>query len=194
MGSSMGFKSDLTETINDWKNTNPILNIFNILGIFGAVSSITSISETIIKWKGLLRDFVSLYQIYFRDPITELLTHINVHLAKDMADFLIVMGVVNLAWFRAMYKGTDWSDRGERLGTRNATIFTASVYIIAPFYLSNSKDNISTTDLVCLILFWTAFPLIGKSNREFYRNYVTYLGIVATILVTIVAINTGIQG
>lgn len=190
----MGLKSDLAEAMQDWKSTNPVFSVFNILSIFGAVSAITSISETIIKWKGLFKDFLSVYQTYFRDPITELLTHINVHLAKDMVDFLIVMGIVNLAWFRAMYKGTDWNDRGERLGTRNATIFTATVYFIAPFYLSNSKDNISTTDLIFLILLWTALPLLGKSNRKFYRNYATYLGTVVAIVAILVAVNTGIQG
>lgn len=190
----MGFKSDLTEAVQDWKNTNPISIIFSMLGIFGAVSAITSISEVIIKWKGLLKDFISIYQKYFRDPITELLTHINIHLTKDITDFLIVMGVVNLAWFRAMYKGTDWNNRGERLGTINATLFTASVYVIAPFYLSNSKYDISISDLVCLILFWAACPLVAKSNRKFYKNYVTYLGIVATTVAILVAINTGIQG
>ncbi len=190
----MGFKSDLTEATQDWKNTNPIVVIFNMLGIFGAISAIASISETIIKWKGLLKDFISAYQAYFRNPITELLTHINVHLTKEMADFLIVMGVILLTWFKAMYKGTDWADKGERLGTINATIFTASVYIIAPFYLSNSKDDINTTDLVLLTLFWIAAPLIGKSNRKFYKNYLTYLAIVAATVAILVAINTGIQG
>lgn len=101
----MGLKGDISEVIATWSNSSWWMRAWLVLSAYLAVSSIASLSETFVKWKGFILDGVLFYQRNVRFPIRNLLTPLlaplNLHLSVSAHDAVVMATVVNLSFMRA---------------------------------------------------------------------------------------------
>ena len=87
----MGSPKDKWETYKKtWKEAPLSLNIWICISSFLGISSVTSISEKIIDWRGFIRDGLDLYQEYIRNPIAELLSSFGLVFAENAIDYLLL--------------------------------------------------------------------------------------------------------
>ncbi|CAI2797333.1 MULTISPECIES: hypothetical protein [Pseudomonas] len=187
----MSLKEDWDEMLSHMKTGNSLFKVYSVIPIIAMVNSLASLSDGIVKWRGIFRDTLSVYQLWIRDPVTELFSLADIHLTKSSMDFLLSMLIILACWFRSMIAGTDWTNKAEAAGTRAAIAFTACVLLIAPFYLNNSQQTLSTTEMLFMAAFWAFAPLIG-SNRKFFKHYFILLGTSATCIVVLAMINIGL--
>lgn len=187
----MGFKSDLDEAVESWKKSNYIVKTLSIVSLCSSVTALASLSDGIVKWRGVFRETVILYQNWVSGPLQNMFSIFGIHLTKNLIDFLTVMLLINICWFRSMIVGTDWSDRAEKAGTLAAIAFNAIIFVVAPFYLSGSQQKVTANTLLGLTAMWCLVPLIG-SNRQFLPRYLSYLGLIFIAVAVLTGINSGL--
>ena len=187
----MGIKSDFDEAIEQFKNGSLIWKIISIVSVITSLSSIASLSENIIKWKGLIKDSLNFYHTLVNEPLHNGTQYFNLNLSNDIIDLLILMLMLNISWFYSMIKGTNWNNKAEKVGTLIAILFNVTILIVSPFYL-NGDETKATWEIVTIILFiFGILPLFG-SNRQFAFQHYKQITIVLVVFIIITAINKGL--
>jgi hypothetical protein len=69
----MGLRGDLHEVTSVWKHSSWRVKAYLALSAFLASGSIASLSDTVFRWKGFIRDALSFYQTYISDQLLRLL-------------------------------------------------------------------------------------------------------------------------
>ncbi len=86
----MGLKADIAEVTDSWRSSSPLIKAWLVLSFFLAISSIASISEAIVKWRGFFADSVSTYRIVIRDPLVAVLVSIGFPQIPALVDASVV--------------------------------------------------------------------------------------------------------
>ena len=67
----MGFKSDYEEMTSSFEKMGGLGKLFIGVSFFITVSSVTSLSEVVFKWKGFILEALKSYQKYFVETLKE---------------------------------------------------------------------------------------------------------------------------
>lgn len=88
----MGLKGDLQEVATVWKQSSWRVRAYLALSAFLASGSIASLSETVFRWKGFVRDALSFYQAYVSDQLLRVLQFVfaTVHVPEGVSHLLIL--------------------------------------------------------------------------------------------------------
>jgi hypothetical protein len=127
----MGLKGDLQEITSAWGKASWRLKAFFIFSIFLASNSVATLSDTIFRWKGFVKDAVSFYQEYVAGPL--------VSLAKlALPDLHIPPGMPHLFILSALYLGANIrvaafslpASRSKRLASRATSSYLGAMIAI----------------------------------------------------------------
>ena len=101
----MSLFSDLNSDLRkEWRTAGPGKKILLSLSVLMTVSSLTSISDVVFRWRGFIADGVGLYHEYVREPLREVLSDpFSIDLSTGLADLLVLtlIGVVAHAKYAA---------------------------------------------------------------------------------------------
>jgi hypothetical protein len=70
---SMGLKGDLQEVATVWEKSSWRVKTYLLLSAFLASGSIASLSDTVFRWRGFIRDALFFYQTYVSDQLLRVL-------------------------------------------------------------------------------------------------------------------------
>ncbi len=100
----MALFSDLKELKQEWKESSPAKKGLIILVLFLTTSSLTSLSDTVFKWKGFILEGMEFYRASISSPLLELFSYMNLKLTEQLADFLIVYSLSVSGFLRLVLK------------------------------------------------------------------------------------------
>ena len=88
----MGLKGDLHEVATVWKRSSWQVKAYLTLSAFLASGSIASLSDTVFRWKGFVRDALSFYQEYLSDQLLRILQLVfsSIHVPVGISHLLIL--------------------------------------------------------------------------------------------------------
>jgi hypothetical protein len=77
-------------------------------GVLGAffflsTSTIASLSETLIKWKGFFRDALTFYHQFVREPLHQLFFDFKLDLRPEYLDFIVIYSLLFSAFIRLRF-------------------------------------------------------------------------------------------
>ncbi|OOG44751.1 hypothetical protein [Polaromonas sp. A23] len=97
----MGLKADIDEVLVVWARAPWRVRVYLALSLILASTSIASLSETVFKWKGFLRDGVNLYRSAISDPIKAVAQNLlNYSLTQSAFDLVVLAILLAAASFR----------------------------------------------------------------------------------------------
>lgn len=88
----MGLKGDLQEVATVWDKSSWRVKAYLLLSAFLASGSIASLSDTVFRWKGFLRDALLFYQVYISDQLLRVLQFVfpTIYVPEGVSDFFIL--------------------------------------------------------------------------------------------------------
>lgn len=96
----MGLKGDLQEVAAAWPKYSWRLRAFLVLSIVLASSSVATLSDTVFRWKGFIKDALSFYQEFIADQLLRLITVV-------LPNIQVPPGVPHLLILSALYLGAN---------------------------------------------------------------------------------------
>jgi len=187
----MGIKSEFDEIKDNWPDSPLWVKVWLVLSAFLAVSSLASLAETIIKWKGFIKDAITVYKEWIASPLLELLANVNVHVLKGAVDLLVIQVVLVSSFIRFI-----WLSSEANKGRIKDTIFFTTVTFVAilnNIRLANNAarapsfwEGLFSVLVICLIPLWV----------NYRKAWIFYLQVGAVVLSVGVlgAVNAGLKG
>lgn len=185
----MGLLGDFKEVTENWKERSLGFKVISIFALFLTISSITSLADIIIEWKGFIRDGLSFYHDNFRDPIRELLEVVNLSYSPEQADSLTVFTLAYLTAIRTVileYK--------EKVIGKRTMIFYLVSFILLVLLTNIVVGSVVNSFLYIIIPGVLAFGIIiflaidSKPHRK--ALLIPVIAIIITLLLA--AINKGL--
>lgn len=99
----MGFLGDLNELKNYWNKSSLLTRMLMTVFLFLNVSSLTSLSENIFKWKNFILDGLNFYREFISNPIMNAANSIGVYFTLEELDFLAVLTILLASVIRGIY-------------------------------------------------------------------------------------------
>ena len=189
----MGLKADIDEVKASWSTSPWWVRIWLALSAYLAISSIASLAETIVKWKGFILDAVLFYREWINLPLKKLFLPLNIHLTNLDNDKLIIAGICFLSFSRALYC-SDPVDPGKRKSVVCLFIPLNITLIILLAYYLNSRPSPTWSSLLIDILILLIFPIILVRRRKSYFGVIYYsqIAFCVCIIALLAAVNKGI--
>ncbi|MCB9191846.1 MAG: hypothetical protein H6603_07105 [Flavobacteriales bacterium] len=86
----MSFFNDLKEDAKLWDGASLITKIFLVTSLFFTVSSLASLSDVVVEWRGFFLDSLSFYRSYINGPLRKLGALVGLNYTRDAIDYLIL--------------------------------------------------------------------------------------------------------
>lgn len=100
---TMGLKSEIDEIKNAWSQASPREKVRLAVKYYIFISAAASLSEEIVKWKGVFRNALTFYH-HLRDFVRELLFYlIKLDLAPVIIDYLVIYTLLISSFLRALF-------------------------------------------------------------------------------------------
>lgn len=192
----MGLLGDIDEVKLFWKTASLPTKIVLVVSTFLALSSITSLSEAIFKWKGFISDGLEFYYLYVSKPVRELLSFFGLIVTETKADYAILIILFYSGWFRVLF---DW---GKEVGYKNHSFIMMVVLrfvTIVMLLIVITTDFLYQDDDVHFYAIFILFGLVSSTlfNPKFEKRHklLMYIPVVSAVLIVLIlgAINAGLS-
>lgn len=209
----MGLKGDIAEVKAAWSQSPWWMKAWLCLSAYLAMSSIASLAETVVKWKGFILDAINFYRRCISFPIKDLLRPLGLHLSEFQVDLLIIYILVLASMVRTLIVMTRELPGTRRLKfvplmTIYYVILIFVVILISSFWSVKLLETLPFHVLIAILFpLLYHFPLmwatrsekeIGKKVTKFcnqiYILYLVQMGSSVVVLCILAAINKGLYG
>lgn len=187
---AMGLKGDIEEVKDGWSNASAPLKVWLALSVFVSVSSIASLSEAIVRWRGFIRDGLDFYHTMVVDPFIRLMAPLDLDYSTGEVNLLIVTALFLTSATRYLvYSGKgfdrkDWFPNAIVIGW-----FAASAWGLG--HVEMPADTLFWLYLICILGWVSLGVVVIRKNRVVYFGP-TLLAVVVVVLLA--AINKGLTG
>lgn len=186
----MGLKADIDEVRVSWSKAPWWVRSYLILSGYLAVSSIASISETVVKWRGFFMDALVFYQQWLSTPVRNLLANTGIHLNTVATDVLVLSLLVCASYLRGEFVETDWKARKDRLSFYFSVILFVAV-LASSIYKMNGKDMVFEWQRYALCaVFFVLIPYLFMTKA--IRIYFLQLFACFVVVALLAAVNSGL--
>lgn len=194
----MGLKSDWEHARRSWGGFSWLVKL---LFVFFAISPIASLAETVVQWKGFIRDGLDFYRSFFTEPISRAFAEQfgSEWLNKGIWDLAFLSFLSVCASIRVTY--LRWMPSGRRkaipivvryaltLLVIYAAVFSLVFEFIGPYWGTTSSIVIIVYSIPIVI---SGFRDFGKSSKERVTYFGTIVGACAIVGI-FAAINKGLE-
>lgn len=160
----MGLKGDIEEVRRSWVNSSWWYRSFLLISGFLAISSIASLSEIIIKWRGFFGDAILFYDEWISLPVRQLFLSMEINL--DQSDVNIF--IISTLWIGIVCRGFLHDFNSQTKKEKHITFCCIaallSTIFCKIFFLSNKYHETLSTNTVNDIQSWlimSTFFIIG---------------------------------
>ncbi len=144
----MGLKGDLHEVATVWKRSSWRIKTGLVFSLFLASGSIASLSDTVFRWKGFVRDALSFYQAYVSDQLLYVLQFV-------FATVDVPTGVSHLMILSVLYLGANLrvaifsiaTAKSRAVALRAASIYLGAMIAVIIGTSYTSKELVGETAL-----------------------------------------------
>lgn len=186
----MGLKGEFDEFVSDWKKYPYWLKIVLGISLFISVSSITSLSDVVFKWKGFIKEGLDFYSVYISSRLKSFYHILGLNLSDPMIDFLVL---INLLGAMPLIR-TWWSFQKRKVNDFHSHIF----FLLSPLlfitflpFVINEHEKWSFFHWYCIGIF--ILGLIHGciyQDKSLSRLFPTIISLIVVLILA--AINEGL--
>ena len=99
----MSFQEDIKNARILWSDSTLISKLLVGIGVIAASTTLASVSQYVIKWKGAILEAVAFYRSYFSEPLVAWLLQIEIHFPHQAVDITTLLLLSASIFCRAMY-------------------------------------------------------------------------------------------
>ena len=183
----MGLKADVDEVTNYWDRAPWRVRVVLVLVLFLSSTSLASLSDSVVKWKGFLLDALTFYRANVLRPITEVAQKLVDHpLSSTFLDNAVLYGLFFAALTRALLlRNSSWPRKARDV------VFMGALYVALIWSLAGIPASPSETTgwaLYPLFLFGAYFLTKGAERVL----AMTYMLVPVLIVGVLAAISAGL--
>ncbi len=146
----MGLKTDVEEVTHYWGRAPWRVRIVLVLILFLSSTSLASLSESVIKWRGFLLEALTFYRQHVLRPIAEVARQVVGHpLPTVFVDNAVFYGLFFAALTRALLLRNS-----SRVNQAADIVFMSMVYALMLWNLTGLRDSPGE------ITVWAVYPLL----------------------------------
>lgn len=171
----MGLLGDIEEVTKDWRKKSLPFKAISLFSLFLAVSSIASLADILITWKGFFKDGIEFYRSFITIPIGKFFGWMNIKLYQGQIDTLVITNLFFLPIIRILILSY-------REDIKNIYLKSISILLTLLFYLgfltfmlfsAPSLDHVSNFEVAA----WQTLLLVGMIviyiavAKELYKSH-----------------------
>ena len=150
-----------------WANSSLAFKLIHSLSLFFTLTSVTSLSEKVIAWKGFIKDGIDFYRNTLADPITSLLQKYNFNIDQAEFDWLVITGILLSMGARFWWLPSPFI-------TKKPAIFITATYVLIyiQLFVSSGTSTMPSSEhfpwLNFIILVYAAIviPSLSMDNSK----------------------------
>ncbi|WP_024850987.1 hypothetical protein [Hydrogenovibrio kuenenii] len=209
----MNILKEFTEVKANFQKSSILFKIISVLGFFLSFSSLTSISNSIVEWKGFILDALNFYNFYYVNTIRSFsgmigLSYrpVEIHVATVSSICMITEIRAQKSTLESMNRKYDSNDKPQLLSLWIIGGVTVSgLWIWFGLFEPKIHALLNIIFLILLPIFMTLptfIPLMPKpsfdnlmkeASATYFKKYYFYLGSLFLVVCILAAINTGIH-
>lgn len=190
----MGLKSEIDEIKNNWSQASPGGKVRLALKYYILTSAVASLSEEIVKWKGVFRDALTFYHHFVRDPVRELFFYIKLDLSPVIIDYLVIYTLLISSFLRVLFVERKNNLKANRIINRKLALqLFMGIVFIALISRMERVPNISALALASIQIFTILLLPIHFGREQKKAFYIPLLCAVSGVGI-MGAINAGLSG
>ncbi len=187
---NMGLKADFDELIDEWGEKSLLSKVILGVSFFVTLSSITSLSDTVFKWKGFILEGITFYRTYISIHFRSFAEFLGLSYDVYFIDFYIInMLVFVIPSIRTVFLAYAF----DQVGRRDNLIGFLSIYwTFVLLYFFNGKYFYWNTALITqMIVYSLAGVAYLWSRGQLIKAFVPSI-LALTIVLILAAINSGL--
>ena len=193
----MSIQSDIDEAKKLWNNSSLFTKILIGVSLFLTVSSVTSLADTIVSWRGFIADGLEFYRSWVIDPIHNGARRIGLSYTENEVDMIIVAAVYLTGIVRVTIRR--WQVQGTSIGKKlfaGTAILSLVIAVLSPGLTDDPAIALSEGNFWALIFGYVIAGLVFTATLpKRIPTTVLYFGPGALALVVVLvlgAINAGL--
>ena len=92
----MGLKDDVAELKAVWGKSSSLTRVLLVVSAFTATGPLTSLSDTVFKWKGVVKDALVFYREHITVPLQELFDRLGLSFSQAEIDAVILLSLIHI--------------------------------------------------------------------------------------------------
>ncbi|WP_448556904.1 hypothetical protein [Thalassotalea montiporae] len=96
----MTINNDIKEAKKVWRQSTPIVKVWIAISVLLSVSSIASIADAVIKWKGFILDGINFHENFVITPMQSVLSNTGLQLDSIQINFILVAAISLIGLFK----------------------------------------------------------------------------------------------
>ncbi|MDP3110456.1 hypothetical protein [Hydrogenophaga sp.] len=158
----MGLKADIEEVTQHWNRSPWRVKTFYVITLFLSTSSLASLSEAVIKWKGFVLDALMFYRQWISNPTAEQLARI---FGREMPPGFVDSAVLYGLFFGAITRGLLLRNSSKMKHTADV-LFMASIYVAMLYLISHTKAEPNETTVLVLYPLFVLMAYVSTKGAE----------------------------
>jgi hypothetical protein len=210
----MDLKKEIAEFRDSFRDGGVLTRTILILGFFFSLSSLTSLSSTIVEWKGFILEGIKFYQLYFVDPIASAASNFGLSYSQSEIHAATVSSICVTVGMRILAVGQQVAfrviNKKYNSDLKPSLAFYWGMAIAYPIgiwvWYGISDPVIRPWVLAIVTVSYPVFIVVPKfimskfdseyfekSDFSYFKSYYAYLGALLLIVCVLAAINTGLK-
>lgn len=188
----MGLKADIDEVLTSWEKSPWWMKAWLVLSAFLAVSSIASISEAIVKWKGFFKDAIEFYRLILVSPLRDALSSLNIDINPIRGEVLVLVIISFMILVRYLYIV---SYKHDQRWWRYMSILAVFMIALIAQWIYRANGNYESfnwpRNIIGLLGGLFVLPLVLKMEKPmlYFGQWIMFFSIVALLA----GINSGLS-
>ncbi|MES9859218.1 MAG: hypothetical protein ABW157_20030 [Candidatus Thiodiazotropha sp. LLP2] len=210
----MHIQNEINEVKRSFSEGGLLTKLFLILGLFFGISSLTSITATIVEWKGFILNAVNTYQTYFVSPIVSVGQKFGFSYSTEEVHTAILLSICVTVGMRVLALGqvVAFREINRRYGS-NASPSLTYFWVMSFAFPTGTWVWYGVSDPVIrpwfIALIFLGYPIFiiapklvmakfgtepyEKGQFSYMKSYYSYLLFLFLVVGILAAINTGIK-
>ena len=183
----MSLYSDLKSDFADiWKTSGMLTKFILGFSIFCTSSSLASLSDTIVKWRGFFLDAMQFYKSYITGPIRAVAEKLDLFFSDAEVDGLLIITILITSNIRSITENIEESEllrRMEKFAREHNVVFMATNKVdFASHGVDRSALETITLSKSASILIWVVIAIVFyglyfyAGSSEFDHGHDTFFG------------------
>ena len=210
----MDLNKELSEFTSSYKNGGILTRVFLVLGFFFTLSSLTSLSSTIIEWKGFILNGINFYKEFFVIPVSSVASAIGFSYTETEIHVATVISFTITTGMRLLAAGDDIVYRkinqnyNSSLKPRRIHLWAVAVLGAMGIWFLYGIFNPPIHIWLVLVttLFYPIFlifpkiisskldkNLIKEDYLNYFKQYYIYMFLFVIVICIFAAVNTGLK-
>ncbi|MCC2682956.1 MAG: heme/copper-type cytochrome/quinol oxidase, subunit 1 [Nitrosospira multiformis] len=190
----MDLKSEIDKIKNVWSQASPLGKVYHSLSFYLSISTIASLSETVIKWKGFFRDALTFYHQFIREPLHKIFFDLKLDLVPELIDYLVIYTLLISSFLRVLFVERKNDLEANRIINRKLGMqLCMGIVFIALTFRMERIPSISALALASIPIFAIFLLSIYLGREQKRAFYIPLLCAVSTVGI-LAAINAGLSG